>query len=80
MATSLDYFLPHINNPDTKRRLTTYDELIKYLSDMDNSTECDDLGELVDGLNGWIDSSNYKVWHEDNATLDSIFVVYFKGI
>lgn len=61
MATSLDEFLPLIINPDTKRRMTTYDDLIKYLSDQDNSTECEDLNALVEGINGWIDSSNYKV-------------------
>lgn len=61
MATSLDYFIPNISNPDTRRRMTTYDELVKYLSNHDNSTECADLEAFVDGLNSWIDSSNYKV-------------------
>ena len=61
MATSLDYFLPHVNNTDSKRRMTTYDELIKYLSDPDNSVQCDDIDGFIDGLNGWIDCSNYKV-------------------
>lgn len=57
----LDGFLPHLGKPDTKFRQTLGGDLLNYLSDPSNSIVCQDIGQMVDGLIPWMQSSNYKV-------------------
>ena len=61
MASSLDDFLANVTTQDTRKRLQTHGELITYLQDYDSSLACEDMDRFVDGLTGWVSSSNYKV-------------------
>ena len=60
-ATSLDYFYDNVCTQDTRKRTQTHPELVAYLKDHSTSLACEDFDKFVDGLNGWISSSNYKV-------------------
>lgn len=57
----LDGFVPHLNKVDTKLRQQVGADLLEYLAEPSNSTVCQDVGLLVDGLMVWMQSSNYKV-------------------
>lgn len=57
----LDGFLPHLGKADTKFRQTLGQDLLNYLAEPSNSIYCQDIGQLVDGLIPWMQSSNYKV-------------------
>jgi len=57
----MDGFLIQLNETDTRKRITTGEEIVKYLKDPDNSTECEDIGQFVDGLVPWMQNSNFKV-------------------
>lgn len=57
----MDEFLPLLATTDTKTKLTLATNLINYLSDPDNSIECSDIGQFIDGLVPWMQSSNNKV-------------------
>ena len=61
MADNLDAFLPNVVTQDTRKRLQAYGELVSYLRDPSNSTNCDEIDRIIDGLTSWINSSNYKV-------------------
>ncbi|XP_033732928.1 CLIP-associating protein 1-like isoform X12 [Pecten maximus] len=60
MAT-LDDFLPNVTTQDTRKRIQAHGELIPFLSDPHSSLTCGDIDELINGLTGWVNSSNYKV-------------------
>ncbi|XP_021373913.1 CLIP-associating protein 1-like isoform X13 [Mizuhopecten yessoensis] len=60
MAT-LDDFLPNVITQDTRKRIQAHGDLIPYLSDPHSSLTCGDIDELINGLVGWVNSSNYKV-------------------
>jgi CLIP-associating protein 1/2 len=57
----MDGFLPLLATADTKTKLTLAMNLINYLGDPDNSIECSDIGQFIDGLVPWMQSSNNKV-------------------
>lgn len=57
----MDEFLPLLATTDTKTKLTLATNLINYISDPDNSIECSDIGQFIDGLVPWMQSSNNKV-------------------
>ncbi|XP_069703536.1 CLIP-associating protein 1 isoform X4 [Periplaneta americana] len=57
----MDGFLPLLSTTDTKTKLTLAMNLINYLGDPDNSIECSDIGQFIDGLVPWMQSSNNKV-------------------
>lgn len=57
----LDGFVPHLNKVDTKLRQQVGADLLEYLAEPSNSIACQDIGQLVDGLIMWMQSSNYKV-------------------
>ena len=61
MADNLDAFLPNVVTQDTRKRLQAHGELVSYLRDLSNSTNCDEIDRIIDGLTSWINSSNYKV-------------------
>ncbi|KDR12058.1 CLIP-associating protein 1 [Zootermopsis nevadensis] len=57
----MDGFLPLLATADTRTKLTLAMNLINYLGDPDNSIECSDIGQFIDGLIPWMQSSNNKV-------------------
>lgn len=57
----LDGFMPHLPKADTKFRQQLGADLLAFLAEPSNSTACQDIGQLVDGLIPWMQSSNYKV-------------------
>ena len=63
MSQTLDDFLQNVITQDTRKRLQVYGELVPYLQNERNSVYCEEMDKFVDGLAGWINSSNYKVMH-----------------
>ncbi|XP_055860577.1 CLIP-associating protein 1-like isoform X8 [Biomphalaria glabrata] len=61
--SSLDDFIDGVTSQDTKKRLQTHADLIPFLSDPHSSLECQDFNvdQLIEGLAGWVKSSNFKV-------------------
>ncbi|XP_017770144.1 PREDICTED: CLIP-associating protein isoform X3 [Nicrophorus vespilloides] len=59
--TDLDEFLPHLPKADTKFRQQLGVDLLAFLAEPSNPITCQDIGQLVDGLIPWMQSSNYKV-------------------
>ncbi|XP_065166997.1 CLIP-associating protein isoform X3 [Atheta coriaria] len=57
----LDGFMPHLPKNDTKFRQQLGADLLAYLAEPSNPMYCQDIGQLVDGLIPWMQSSNYKV-------------------
>ncbi|XP_045460919.1 CLIP-associating protein isoform X2 [Harmonia axyridis] len=57
----LDGFLPHMAKNDTRLRQQVGADLLTYLADLSNPIVCQDIGQLVDGLIPWMQSSNFKV-------------------
>uniref|UniRef100_A0A1Y1LZC0 TOG domain-containing protein n=1 Tax=Photinus pyralis TaxID=7054 RepID=A0A1Y1LZC0_PHOPY len=57
----LDGFMPHLPKADTKFRQQLGIDLLAYLDEPSNSIICQDIGQLIDGLIPWMQSSNYKV-------------------
>jgi hypothetical protein len=57
----MDGFLPLLSTTDTKAKLTIAMNLINYLGDPDNTIECSDIGQFIDSLVPWMQSSNNKV-------------------
>ncbi|KAF5301656.1 hypothetical protein FQA39_LY10703 [Lamprigera yunnana] len=57
----LDGFMPHLPKADTKFRQQVGADLLAYLDEPSNSIICQDIGQLIDGLIPWMQSSNYKV-------------------
>ena len=57
----MDGFLPLLATTDTKTKLTVAMNLMNYLGDPNNSIECSDIGQFIDGLVPWMQSSNNKV-------------------
>jgi len=59
--TSLDDFLAGVVTADTKKRLETGEELTTYLQDSETSMYCEEMDKFIEGLAGWVSSSNFKV-------------------
>ncbi|XP_025829154.1 CLIP-associating protein isoform X2 [Agrilus planipennis] len=57
----LDGFLPHLSKSDTKFRQQLGADLLAFLAEPSNPMTCQDIGQLIDGLIPWMQSSNYKV-------------------
>ncbi|XP_071053520.1 CLIP-associating protein isoform X4 [Onthophagus taurus] len=57
----LDGFLPLLSKADTKFRQQVGQDLLSYLAEPSNSILCQDIGQFIDGLIPWMQSSNYKV-------------------
>ena len=60
-SQTLDDFLPNVVTQDTRKRLQAYEKLVPYLENERSSLYCEETDKFVDGLAGWINSSNYKV-------------------
>ncbi|XP_067003312.1 CLIP-associating protein 1-B [Anabrus simplex] len=59
--SDMDGFMPLLTTTDTKMKLVIANNLITYLADPDNSIECSDIGQFIDNLIPWMQSSNNKV-------------------
>merc|ERR1719509_332998 len=57
----LDQFLADLGTTDAKKKLSTGQAIVTYLSDPSASVECEDTGGFVDQLVPWMQSSNFKV-------------------
>lgn len=57
----LDGFMPHLSKADTRFRQQVGADLLTFLAEPSNPIVCQDIGQFVDGLIPWIQSSNYKV-------------------
>ena len=66
----MDDFAVHLTTTDTKKKLSVGQEIIEYLSQPDNSVDCEDLGAFIDGLVPWMQSSNFKVSTKFIATFE----------
>ncbi|GLH10300.1 Protein mini spindles, partial [Gryllus bimaculatus] len=60
-ADNLDGFLPLLATSDTKSKLTIANNLINFLAEPESSIECSDIGQFIDSLIPWMQSSNNKV-------------------
>ena len=57
----MDEFAVHLATTDTKKKLSVGQDIVDYLGQPDNPTDCEDLGSFVDALVPWMQSSNFKV-------------------
>ncbi|CAF5182919.1 unnamed protein product [Rotaria magnacalcarata] len=58
---TLDHFYPSIQSKEPNVRLDCFSKLEDYLSDENNSIECEDLAGFINGLLKWVESSNYRI-------------------
>ena len=58
---SLDQFYSNVLSTEPCVRLECFFLLERYLSDMNNSINCEDLTGFIKGLLKWIEGSNYRV-------------------
>lgn len=58
---NMDLFLQLLSTTDPKKKLSIGSDIINFLSNPENSIECSDIGQFIDGLVPWIQSSNFKV-------------------
>ena len=61
MAGYLDELMPSVMTQDTGRGIQAHSDLVPYLQDPHSSLACDEMDKFVDGLAGWVSSSNFKV-------------------
>lgn len=57
----MDNFAVHLSTTDTKKKLSIGQDIIDYLGQPENPTDCEDLGGFIDALVPWMQSSNFKV-------------------
>ncbi|KAF2353429.1 hypothetical protein FHG87_015816, partial [Trinorchestia longiramus] len=60
----MEDFVPLLDATDTRKKITIGGNFLKYLSDPNNSIECDDIGRVIDGIVPWMQNSNFKVSSE----------------
>ena len=65
----MDNFAVHLSTTDTKKKLSIGQDIIDYLGQPENPTDCEDLGGFIDALVPWMQSSNFKVWKNWNNFL-----------
>ncbi|XP_049844467.1 CLIP-associating protein 1-A isoform X1 [Schistocerca gregaria] len=58
---SLDDFNKLLDTSDTKVKLTVTNNLLAYLSNPENSLECEDIGLFMDAMVPWMQSPNSKL-------------------
>lgn len=56
----LEGILAAVTSQDTQKRLKAAEDLSNYLSDPSNGIEFIGFDKLLDGLIGWVNSSNFK--------------------
>ena len=68
----MDNFAVHLSTTDTKKKLSIGQDIIDYLGQPENPTDCEDLGGFIDALVPWMQSSNFKVWKNWNNFVNLI--------
>jgi hypothetical protein len=58
---TLDEFYPNVLSKEPSVRLECFPALENYLSNVNNSIDCEDLSGFISGLLKWIEGSNYRV-------------------
>ncbi|XP_006819819.1 CLIP-associating protein 1-B-like, partial [Saccoglossus kowalevskii] len=61
MSSFLDEVTIVVLQQDFHKRHQIGQELLEYLQNPANSLECENVGQLIDGLAHWVSASNYKV-------------------
>lgn len=62
MAQSqIDQFTALLSTTDTRKKITVGTDIINYLGVPTNTIESDDIGQFIDGMVPWLQSSNFKV-------------------
>lgn len=59
--SDIDGFVLMMGKADMRLKSLLAEDLVVYLSDMDNSIESVDLGLLIDALMPWLTGSHFKV-------------------
>lgn len=59
--TDIDGFIVQMGKSDVRIKTQLAEDLVNYLSDYDNSLNCEDMGLLVDALMPWLTGSHFKV-------------------
>ncbi|KAG8228446.1 hypothetical protein J437_LFUL009097 [Ladona fulva] len=58
---TLDTLMPLLSTTDTKKKLALGSAVIVVLGNPEQPIECSDIGQFIDGLIPWMQSSNFKV-------------------
>jgi hypothetical protein len=58
---TLDQFYSNVLSKEPSVRLECFSSLENYLSNVNNSIDCEDLTGFINGLLKWIEGSNYRV-------------------
>ncbi|CAF2342388.1 unnamed protein product [Rotaria sp. Silwood2] len=58
---NLDQFYPNVLSKEPSVRLECFSILENYLSNRNNSIDCEDLTGFINGLLKWIEGSNYRI-------------------
>ncbi|CAF0740402.1 unnamed protein product [Adineta steineri] len=58
---NLGQFYPHVLSKEPNVRLECFISLEHYLTDVNNSIECEDFEGFIKGLLKWIEGSNYRI-------------------
>lgn len=62
MAQSqIDQFTALLSTTDTRKKISVGTDIINYLGVPTNTIESDDIGQFIDGMVPWLQSSNFKV-------------------
>ena len=62
--TFLEGILAAVSTQDTQKRLKAAEDLSNYPSEPSNGIEFIGFDKLLDGLVGWVNSSNFRVRNE----------------
>ncbi|XP_063985621.1 CLIP-associating protein 1 isoform X3 [Diachasmimorpha longicaudata] len=57
----MDGFMPLLSTSDIKTKMTVGNNLLNYLSDPNNSIECQDIGLFIDNVISWLHNGNAKI-------------------
>lgn len=60
----LEGIVAAVSTQDTQKRLKAAEDLSNYLSEPSNGIEFIGFDKLLDGLVGWVNSSNFRVRNE----------------
>ena len=58
--SQLDTYISQIGCNDTRKKIQLGTDIIGHIKDS-KKIECEDIGQFIDGLVPWLQSSNFKV-------------------
>lgn len=59
--SDLDVYFSSLGTTDVRKKIQIGEGIITFLSNSENSIQCEDIGGFIDGLVPWVNNSNYKV-------------------